>query len=204
MSKIILGGGDIPRFDNRTLNGMFAFRHEIFYRRLGWEVSTRGEFEVDEFDELDPTYMLAKNDHGIVEGCWRLLPTTGPYMLKNTFPQLLRGEPAPSDEHIWELSRFAVDSKGGEGTAQACMNSVAMDMIRTAYDYALTHQIERYVTVTSVALERMLKRTGLPIRRLGDGKAQKVGKVLTVACWIEINECKACLYPELNSMDLAA
>ncbi len=188
MSKILLGGGESPRFDERTLRGMFAFRHEIFYQRLGWEVPTRGRLEIDEFDELNPVYMLAKDSRGKVEGCFRLLPTTGPYMLKDTFPQLLRGESVPNDKYIWELSRFAVTCKHEAGPVQAPLNSVTMDMIRTVYDFALSRNIDHYVAVTSVALERLLKRIGLPIRRFGDGKAQKVGKVLTVACWIDIDD----------------
>ena len=205
MSNILLGGGDAPQFDERTLHGIFAFRHEIFYQRLGWEVATRGRLEVDEFDELNPVYMLAEDSQGQVEGCWRLLPTTGPYMLQDTFPQLLRGEQAPNDENIWELSRFAVASKEEAGAVQAPLNSVTMDMIRTVYDFALSHQIDHYVTVTSVALERLLKRTGLPIHRFGDGKAQKVGKVLTVACWVDINDQFAnVVYPKDRFADLAA
>lgn len=205
MSKILLGGGKSPRFDERTLQGMFAFRHEVFYQRLGWEVATRGKLEVDEFDELNPVYMLAKDSQGEVEGCWRLLPTTGPYMLRDTFPQLLRGENVPQDKYIWELSRFAVASKPEAGPVQAPLNSVTMDMIRTVYDFAVAHHIDHYVTVTSVALERLLKRTGLPIRRFGDGKAQKVGKVLTVACWVDINEqFSNVVYPEELIADLAA
>ena len=64
---------------------------------------------------------------------------------------------------------------------------------------------DQFVTVTSVALERLLKRTGLPIRRFGDGKAQRVGKVLTVACWVDINEQFAgVVYPQAGAVDRAA
>jgi acyl homoserine lactone synthase len=132
--------------------------------------------------------MLARGDNGSIEGCWRLLPTTDDYMLKDTFPQLLQGERAPSDPHIWELSRFAVDAGAGEAAVQAPLGTVTMGMIRRLYDFAVEHQVAQFVTVTSVALERLLKRTGLPIRRMGNGRAQKVGRVLTVACRVDINQ----------------
>lgn len=205
MSEIILGGGDAPRFDQRTLQGMFAFRHEVFFRRLGWQVETHEGLEFDAFDQLDPVYMIAKGSHENVEGCWRLLPTTGPYMLSDTFPQLLRGEPVPRDERIWELSRFAVDAGAAGGKLQAPLNDVTMDMVRTLYDFAVAHDIQHFVTVTSVALERLLKRTGLPIHRFGDGKAQKVGKVLTVACWVDIDEqFFNVVYPRSKAVSQAA
>ncbi len=205
MCKIVLGGGDSPRFGQSVLLDMFAFRHEVFYRRLGWEVQTRYQLEYDEFDDMDPVYMVAEDDDGEIEGCWRLLPTTGAYMLRDTFPQLLRGEPVPDDDHVWELSRFAVAVHEDAGAQQAQLNDVTLEMIRKVYDFAVSHDIHEYVTVTSVALERLLKRTGLPIRRFGDGKAQRVGKVLTVACHVDINEqFRRVVYPDAHHANQAA
>ncbi len=205
MSQILMGGGNIPRFDERTLCGMFAFRHEVFSKKLGWEVDTRGGMEYDLFDTFNPVYMIAKDNRGSVEGCWRLLPTKGPYMLRDTFPQLLRGEPVPCDKQVWELSRFAVDAGKESDNGQAPLSSLTMDMIRTLYDFAVANHIDQFVTVTSVALERLLKRTGLPIHRFGDGKAQRVGRVLTVACWVEINEQFASVvYPDSRGIEKAA
>lgn len=205
MSKILMGGGEIPRFDEQTLCGMFAFRHEVFFKKLGWDVETHGNLEYDLFDTFNPVYMVAKDDKESIEGCWRLLPTTGSYMLRDTFPQLLRGEEIPCDKQIWELSRFAVDASSEGGNMQAPLNSLTMGMIRNLYDFAVSHQIDQFVTVTSVALERLLKRTGLPVRRFGDGKAQRVGRVLTVACWVEINELFAnVVYPDTGAVERAA
>ncbi len=205
MCRILLGGGDSPRFGQRVLLDMFAFRHQVFYRKLGWEVQSRYQLEFDEFDDMNPVYMLAEDDGGEIEGCWRLLPTLGPYMLRDTFPRLLRGEPAPRDSHVWELSRFAVAVGEDAGAQQAPLNEVTLEMIRNVYDFAVAHDISEYVTVTSVALERLLKRTGLPIRRFGDGKAQRVGKVLTVACHVAINEqFRDVVYPASHTRNKAA
>lgn len=205
MCKILLGGGDAPRFGQSVLLDMFAFRHDVFYQRLGWDVHTRYQLEYDEFDDMDPVYMLAEDDGGEIEGCWRLLPTLGPYMLRDTFPELLRGESAPSDSHVWELSRFAVATHEDDVNRQAPLNDVTLGMIRKVYDFALSHGIHEYVTVTSVSLERLLKRTGLPIRRFGDGKAQKVGTVLTVACHVDINDqFRDVVYPQPRSVKRAA
>ena len=121
-------------------------------------------------------------------------------LLKDTFPQLLRGEPVPSDSHVWELSRFAVDAGESTGPVQAPLNAVTYKMIRRLYEFARTCGVKRFVTVTSVSLERLLKRTGLPITRLGDGKAQKVGRVLSVACWVDVNQQFAdVVYPAQSS-----
>lgn len=195
MSQILMAGGDQPGFDPATLEHMFAFRHHIFHDRLGWDVTSDRGLEYDHFDRLDPVYLLARDGQERVEGCWRILPTTGPYMLRDTFPQLLGDAPAPCAPSVWELSRFAVEP-GDSACSQARLNQVAMDMMRRAYEFAIEHHISHYVTVTSVALERLMKAGGIPLIRLGDGKAQRIGKVLTVACWIAIDEpLHQALYP---------
>jgi len=188
MTAILLGKPQDQGFNERLVQGMFCLRHEIFYKRLGWEVSSQDGMERDFYDQLDPTYMVAYEQDSEVAGCWRLLPTTGPYMLKDTFPQLLRGEEAPQDSAVWELSRFAVQPRDESSKAQASLNGVTFSMLRAAYDFAVREHIRSYVTVTSVALERLMVRAGVPIKRFADKKAQRSGKVLTVACWIDIDE----------------
>lgn len=188
MNQILIANASNPILGSDTLNKMFRFRHKVFYERLGWEVGNENGMERDFYDEMDPVYIVARDHNEEIEACWRLLPTTGPYMLKNTFPQLLCGEGAPQDSNIWELSRFAVLPSNSTERTQAVLNSLTFDMIRSVYDFARQNNIQRYITVTSAALERLLKRTGLPIYRFGGHKPQRVGKIMTVACWVDINE----------------
>ena len=184
--EIVLGRAQARGFDPVLLQDMFRLRYEIFYRRLGWEVDGHDGMERDRYDELDPVYMVACENH-CVTGCWRMLPTTGPYMLRDTFPQLLGGGAAPQDPAVWELSRFAVRSGGEEGKAQANLGNVTFAMLRAAYDYARRQGIRAYVTVTSVALERLMMRAGIPLVRLADRIPRRIGKVRTVACRIAID-----------------
>lgn len=187
MTAILLGKTKDQGFNEQLVHGMFCLRHEIFYKRLGWEVNSRDGMERDSYDDLDPTYMVAYEQNNDVAGCWRLMPTTGPYMLKDTFPELLCGEVAPQDPTVWELSRFAVQPKDESTKAQASLNGVTFSMLRAAYEFAVRENIRSYVTVTSVALERLMVRAGVPIKRFANKKAQRIGKVLTVACWIDID-----------------
>lgn len=186
--EIIIGRQTDAHVGNQVLNGIYALRYKVFYEKLGWDVDTNNGLEIDCFDQLNPVYMAAINDQKNVQGCWRLLPTQGPYMLRNTFPILLRGEDIPASEDIWELSRFAVVADENDRHLQVNMNRVSFEMIRRVYDFAVDNNIKKYVTVTSVALERLLKRIGIPIYRFGDKKSQKIGKVYSVACWVDVNE----------------
>src|SRR6266542_4457256 len=83
---------------------MHRLRYRIFKERLGWDVQASGDMEVDEFDACQPVYLLQRNDDGRVQGCVRLLPTTGPTMLRDTFPALLDGQAAPASQVIWEAA----------------------------------------------------------------------------------------------------
>lgn len=67
-------------------------RARVFADRLGWDITTRSGCEKDRFDELDVTTIVALTDDGVVAGCARLLPATGPTMVADVFPQLLDGK----------------------------------------------------------------------------------------------------------------
>src|SRR3982074_3944415 len=70
----------------RNLYQMHRIRKAVFKDRLGWDVAVSGELEVNEYDTLEPSYLLSIDRRGIVNGCVRLLPPTGPNMLRDTFP----------------------------------------------------------------------------------------------------------------------
>lgn len=170
------------------MQSMYELRDDVFKGRLGWDVTSIEGKEKDEFDDLNPVYMMSCNIRRQLEGCWRLLPTTGPYMLRDIFPQLLRGEALPEDPNIWELSRLAVQPRTNHNRTRANLNEVTFDMFREVYDFAVENNISRYVVVTSAAIERMLRLVGIPTQRFGDGKLTRIGKVMSVCVWVDINE----------------
>ena len=188
MNQIVMGRASDRTLDRATMDGMFALRHEVFHDRLGWKVDSREGREIDAYDGLDPVYMIVRRERGGVEGCWRMLPTTGRYMLRDTFPELLAGEAAPAASDVWELSRFALAQAHPGDRRQAHFGEVTLRMMQQVVEWADEHGIQAYVTVTSVALERMLRRAGIPLQRFGDGSSQRVGAVRSVACWIPIND----------------
>ena len=107
--QIVVGRPSEGRFDTRLLHSLYRFRHRVFRQRLGWEVSSVGGMEYDFYDEIDPMHVAACLPGGQVIASSRLLPTGGPYMLRDVFPELLRGESAPCASDVWEVSRFAVE-----------------------------------------------------------------------------------------------
>ncbi|WP_332853572.1 acyl-homoserine-lactone synthase [Duganella sp. S19_KUP01_CR8] len=161
-SMIQIGARD--SFKPIDLRSIYQLRAKVFQGRLGWEVAVLGGMEVDGYDALDPYYMMIRDDTQRFCGCWRLLPTTGPYMLKDTFPELLHGKQAPEDGQVWELSRFAIESgrDSSFGFAEHAMNAMR-EVVRFADD----NGIVKYVTVTTTAIERLLRHAGIEMTRFG-------------------------------------
>lgn len=173
--------------------GMFRLRYDTFRTRLGWDVKTTPDgLEIDEYDANESAmYIVATSADNGVDACWRLLPTLGPNMLRDTFPQLLHGMPAPAAADVWELSRFAIatdrlPTSEDAGNSQLGFGQLSVELMRASVHFARESGIARYVTVTTTAIERMLKRQGLNIRRMGP--PIRIGDVMTVACFIELDK----------------
>lgn len=185
MGQIMLAKHGDGSLNHQAAMGMYRLRHEVFHDRLGWDVTSDNGMEHDEFDEANPVYVLARGDEHEVLGCWRLLPTIGPNMLRDTFPQLLHGQPAPAHANIWELSRFAVLTSRDDNLSYG-FSTLPIQMMQMLFRFAQLNSIVRYVTVTTVAVEKLICKSGVNVSRLGP--PIKIGRVLTVACSIEIDK----------------
>ena len=162
---------------------MHRLRYRVFKKRMEWDVHVSGELEIDEFDSLHPAYLAQMSEDGRVQGTVRLLPTLGPTMLRDVFPVLLANQPAPSSPHIWESSRFALDispdaPKGQRGIARA-----TYEMFAGMVEFGLSRQLSEIVTVTDVRMERILRRAGWPLRRIGD--VHNIGNTSAVSGYLD-------------------
>ena len=169
-------------FKSRDLWEMHTLRAKVFKDRLGWEVPIMSGMEIDGYDALEPLYMMIREPGaGALRGCWRLLPTDGPYMLKDSFAQLLHGQDAPHDARIWELSRFAIET-GGDG--RFGFSEITMESIGEIISHGYHAGIDQYVTVTTTAIERLLRRAGVVTRRFG--APLQIGVEQAVALYVDI------------------
>jgi acyl homoserine lactone synthase len=186
MMKHSIGTFTLNQLPLNDLNGMLRLRYEVFSERLGWEVQTSEGMERDDFDDLPRVaYVLAKSSFGNIDACWRILPTTGPYMLRDTFPELLHGQNAPAADDCWELSRFAV-ATNRTTTNNAAFGPISLALMAESAVFARENGILRYITVTTPAMERMLKNLKIHIHRIGP--PIRIGVAAAVACIIEVDE----------------
>ena len=171
------------QFNRNDLRDMHVLRAKVFKDRMGWEVPVLAGMEIDGYDALEPHYMVIRDDDNKVCGTWRMMPTEGPYMLKDTFSQLLHGAPAPEHERVWELSRFAIETGGDSSFGFA---ERAMAAMRGIVEFADKQGIDKYVTVTTTAIERLLRHTGVETTRMGP--PLQIGVERAVALEIHLGE----------------
>lgn len=164
---------------------MHRLRYRVFKERLDWDVQFTGDMEIDEFDALRPTYLIQRSSDNRVQGCVRLLPSAGPTMLRNTFPVLLDGAPAPASPVIWESSRFALDLPPDTPKAAHGLASATYELFAGMMEFGLSRQLAEIVTVTDGRMERILRRAGWPLRRLS--KPRALGSTLAVAGYLEVS-----------------
>ena len=193
MEILVARRGD-AHFSKQDELNMYRLRFQVFRERLKWDVTASDDMEFDEFDECDPVYIVAKEDSEI-QGCWRLLPSKGPYMLSRIFPMLLHGKAPPCDDAVWELSRFAVCCK----PSAFGFGEVALQMIEATIRFAKMNGVKRYVTVTTPALERMLRSLGLRYERLGN--PVRIGIESAVALSIDTADQPECFLFGATSRD---
>ena len=166
-----------------NLHQMHRIRKTVFKDRLGWDVTVSGEFEVDEYDALGPRYLLSIDRYGTLNGCVRLLPTTGPNMLRDIFPSFVTKVAVPRSERVWEASRFAVTSNGT--AAEAGISQTTYDLLIGVLKFGLSNGISTIACVVDVRMERILRRAGWPIERLGP--ARRIGNTIAMAGQLDVS-----------------
>ena len=166
------------------LEAMYHLRGRVFADRLGWDVSIENGLEIDRYDRLAPLYILAVTPGAEVVGCARLLPSTGPTMLSDTFAELLPPEGLAAHARQVESSRFCVDTSrlGGGGP----LHEVTRLMLAGIVGCCFVHGFTEVVTATDVMFERILRRAGWPLSRIGAPRL--IGTTLSIAGKLQVNQ----------------
>lgn len=146
------------------VDAMFRDRKQIFVDWLKWDVPVvNGVYEIDQFDDARALYLI---DEGGVDdphlGSVRLLPTSGPHLLGDLFPQLAEEGP-PRREDVWEITRLCTTPSRKGADALAIRRRLAQAMAETA----LLYGVNRYVAVAHVEWLPGIIATGWETRPLG-------------------------------------
>jgi acyl homoserine lactone synthase len=184
---IVIDGLNRQRY-SRLLDEMFALRARVFGQRLGWEVDIIDGKEIDQFDALDPAYVIGLNDDGHVVSCVRALQTTGPHMLSDVFHDILDGEPPLRSATLWESTRFCVDTDIlDRGKSRNSVSYATCELMAASLEYAKNSGISDIVTVIDPVMNRVLKRSDCaPYGYVGSTKP--MGKVSAMAALLDCSD----------------
>jgi acyl homoserine lactone synthase len=155
---------DLHRFP-RLRDTMFRDRAEQFKKRLGWAVSVNeaGE-ERDEYDDMNPLYVIWEDAHGNHGGSMRFLPTVGDTMVNDHFSHLTDGVRIESPL-IWECTRFCL-SPGADRRVSAALALGAGELMEA-------YHLEHFVGVFDPRMERIYRLMGLEPEVIGtDGEGK--------------------------------
>jgi acyl homoserine lactone synthase len=133
-------------------DSMFKDRAAQFRERQRWAVSvdSRG-WEQDEYDFLNPLYIIWEDQAGRHAGSMRCLPTTGRTMVNEHFLYLTHGVRIESPL-IWECTRFCL--------AEASSPVVAGGLLLACLEAARRFGVQQAVGVFDVRMPRIYRRLG--------------------------------------------
>ncbi|MEX0328571.1 MAG: acyl-homoserine-lactone synthase [Ruegeria sp.] len=171
-----------------VLNDMFQLRARVFGGRLGWDVNIEDGKEIDEFDHLDPAYVIGLDDGGNVVAAVRALQTTGPHMLSDVFSAILCGEAPLRSATMWESTRFCVDTQRlSRGKDKNSVSYATCELMVGSLEYARSAGIQDIITVIDPVMDRVLKRSNCaPYDYVG--KTVPMGKVAALAALLDCTE----------------
>ena len=141
---------------------MFRDRAQQFSERLKWNVHVdQNGFERDQYDAINPIYVLVENEQGHHAGTMRLLPTTGRTMINEHFAMALSSGPI-QDAATWECTRFCLSQDSDPRTAQKLFASAG----RLIQEFDVTS----LVAVFDRIMLRKYRLSGVSPTLLGDVK----------------------------------
>lgn len=184
MIRLISGShrADFPR----EIAQMHEIRKRTFYDRLHWQVKTLRSWEIDEFDALNPLYLLSLGDDDAVRGSLRLLPTTGPNMLADVFPELLPNGLHIESATIWESSRFSVDQEAASERSENLLNRTTGELLIGIVEVGMLAGLTEVVSVYDAMFARILKRANCAAELIG--KPARIGDIMGYAALFEISD----------------
>lgn len=141
----------------------YALRADVFCREMEW-VGTRGDpLERDDLDAY-ATHLAVVHGSDIV-GTVRLAAHDVPWMLDGVFLPLLPGGRIPRGDDTVEASRLAVARPWRRARLE---NGAAIcDLLyKATYAFCCLRRIRRVYMVTSDAVLRLMRRSGLPVTAL--------------------------------------
>lgn len=145
-------------------------RRVFFENNPEWHQALRIDPQEDQYDrDLNPLYIVSREEETGSVASVRVLPTTGPTMLRQDLARYFQGCPDIISPDVWELSWFCTTAD----TASLAGRNLMLDVLRTLCDCALTNGVRQIIGTYPQSRLRLYRR---------------LGAVPSVICSSEINQ----------------
>ncbi len=159
---------------------MFRDRAEQFKNRLDWDVSVNDSGqEIDEYDALNPLYVIWEGPDGRHCGSMRGLPTVGRTMTAEHFRHLTDGVHIASPL-IWEVTRFCLAPGAGP--------NVAAGLMLAGCELGLRFGLDQVIGVFDARMTRSYGRIGFSPDVIGiEGEGREA---ISIGVWTFTDEAR--------------
>jgi acyl homoserine lactone synthase len=148
---------------------MFQTRKRVFFDTLNWDVDIQGDREVDDYDKLNPIYLVWCNrERSRHYGSIRLMPTTGPTLLHDVFGSTFPDAAALSAPGIWEGTRMCLDEQALRDDYPGMSAGRAFSLLLVGLcEFCLSHNIHTMISNYEPHFKRVYARSGARVHELG-------------------------------------
>jgi acyl homoserine lactone synthase len=146
----------------READAMHKLRTRQFHDRLKWNVQVTNGWEIDEYDEMNPLYLVSIDQAtGAIRGSLRFLPTTGPHMMNGSFGDYFEKPFEMESPLIWECSRFSIEPARKHGRISgSSLRETTFELMHGGCEVAMMAGISQIVGVFDPFMLRVYRRTG--------------------------------------------
>ncbi len=178
---VIVPGSEVDQH-RELMNRVYRFRHSIFVEEKGWEDLRQPDgLERDQFDRKATIHQICLRDGEII-GYQRLLPTTGPHLLKSVLRDLCHKKP-PRGPKIFEWTRFCVAP--GHREFRPSPTSAFLELTQGVVEWGIAHGIDTVTVAIDWRLMVLAMQLRFFVRPLGFPK--RIGKEEIVALRMSFN-----------------
>ncbi len=140
---------------------MLRGRAAVFRDKLGWDVSVVRGRERDAYDDANPLYIVSRDPvDGRVAGSIRLMPTTGPTLMRDVFAEVFDEDVDLVSATIWEATRFCVHPDAPRRLSPKRMHLATCELAIAMCEIGLAAGLTQYIGVFEARMERVYARIG--------------------------------------------
>jgi N-acyl-L-homoserine lactone synthetase len=158
---ITLFTGDDAAAHAELHDQMLRGRAAVFRDKLGWDVRVEHGRESDVYDDANPLYLISRDPaNGRVCGSIRLMPTTGPTLMRDVFTDVFDADIDLVSATIWEATRFCVHPDAPRRLSPKRMHLATCELAIAMCEIGLSAGLTQYIGVFEERMERVYARIG--------------------------------------------